>query len=91
MPKLNWTQAKGWEYCECGCNSHTIRIAGAEYSIFNDLRRGHTDKPFHLYLDHYSSANDQLLGDFQSFAEAKEAAWSHANARLEEDGPHTLH
>jgi len=53
-----------WEYCECGCHGHELRIGNYYYWLYNDLKGN-----FYLREGHGFPATINL-GIFKSFEEA---------------------
>lgn len=66
-----------WEYCECGCHGHEVRIGTLYYWMFNDLRGG-----FHLYTSH--GGFGAKLDAYSSFEEADIAARKNAKLKIRE-------
>ena len=76
MKRQKKSKRVDWEYCECGCHGHELRLGPLYYWMFNDLGRGGSAKRFHLNTDH--SGLGSRLGSFSSFEEADRAARTHA-------------
>ncbi len=67
------SKSSDWEYCECGCHGHVLKLGTLSYWLFNDLSGG---KSFHLYRGH--GGMGEHLGDFLSFEKADQATRKNA-------------
>lgn len=81
--KNTTSQKIGWEYCECGCHGHEIRFGPIYFWLFNDLGKGSdSDKHgFHLFNSHMGITS-KIIGTYDSFKEADEAARNIAREKL---------